>query len=174
MRTSLYAAAMLSIALLLGNTAGAAEVKGSKMNEQFIRDAAQGDMLEMRLGEIAQQKAASPEVKEFAQRMQQDHSAHLEKVRGLAAGNNIKLSNELDSKHRSEVDKYAKMNGKDFDRQYMTHMVQDHQKDIKEYEKAQQQVTNPDEKALASETLPILKDHLSMAQNTQKSLHASK
>ena len=174
MRTGLYAAAVLSMALLLGNAAWAAEAKGAKMDAQFIRDAAQGDMLEMRLGEIAQQKAASPEVKEFAQRMQQDHSAHLEKVRGLAASSNIKLSNDLDPKHRSEVDRFAKMTGKDFDRQYIDHMVQDHQKDIKEYEKAQQQVTNPEEKAPASETLPILKDHLNMAQNTQKSLHASK
>jgi len=63
MRTGLYAAAVLSMALLLGNAAWAAEAKGAKMDAQFIRDAAQGDMLEMRLGEIAQQKAASPEVK---------------------------------------------------------------------------------------------------------------
>ena len=175
MRTRMFgSAALAAVALLLTVPAWAADAKGVKANEQFLREAAQGDMLEVRMGEIGQQKATTPEVKEFARRIQQDHSAHLEKVRSLAAANNIKLPAELDQKHRSDADKFAKMTGKDFDRQFMNHMVQDHQKDIKEYEKGQQQVTNPDEKALVSETLPILKEHLSMAQNIQKSVQASK
>jgi len=172
--THAKALAVAAFALMLAVPAWAAAGKDVKATEQFIREAAMGDMVEVQMGQIGQQKASSPEVKEFAHRMQQDHSAHLEKVRTLAAAHNVTLPNELDAKHRKDIEKFSRMEGRDFDRQYMNHMVKDHQEDIQKYEKAQQQPVSSDAKALISETLPVLKEHHAMAQNIAKEAQARK
>ena len=166
--------AVAALALILTVPAWAADSKNAKATEQFIREAAMGDMVEVQMGQLGERMATSPEVKEFARRMQQDHSAHLEKVRGLAAAHNVALPAELDRKHHNDVEKFSKMKGAEFDRQYMNHMVKDHQEDIQKYEKAQQQPVSPDAKALISETLPVLKEHHAMAQNIAKEAQARK
>jgi len=64
------------------------------------------------------------------------------------------------------------MRGAEFDRAYMHDMVQDHEKDVKQFRQESQRATDPDIKGFAQQTLPVLEQHLKMAQDTSKSLTA--
>jgi putative membrane protein len=168
-------AALALVALVAAAGAQAADSgKTAKANEEFLREAAMGDMVEVRMGRLGQQKAVSPEVKEFGRRMEADHGAHLEQVRSLAAKENVTLPQELDQKHRQDAEKLSKLSGHEFDRQYMNHMVKDHEEDIRKYERAQKQPVSAGVNALIDQTLPILKEHHAMAENIAKEAQARK
>jgi putative membrane protein len=174
-----HAKAMVIVAALAlmatgGAWAAATGGKNAKADEQFLREAALGDMAEVQMGKLGEQKAVSPEVKEFGRRMQADHGAHLEQVRSLAAKEDVTLPKELDQKDRQNAEKLGKLNAHEFDRQYMSHMVKDHQEDIQKYEHAQKQPVSADVKALIDQTLPILKEHHAMAENIAKEAQARK
>lgn len=140
----------------------------------FIKDAAQGGMLEVELGKLAQNKAASEKVKEFGKRMEQDHSKANDELKKLAADKGVQLATALDSKHKSNVDKLAKLSGADFDKRYMSDMVSDHKADVKEFQKEADKGKDADVKQFASKTLPTLKEHLQLAESTEKEVKESK
>jgi putative membrane protein len=67
----------------------------------------------------------------------------------------------------STVEHLQKLSGADFDKAYVSDMLRDHKKDVKEFEKASQDLSDPDLKAFAAKTLPTLQEHLSMVQNLE-------
>lgn len=140
----------------------------------FIKDAAQGGMMEVELGKLAQEKAASESVKSFGKRMEQDHSKANDELKKLAADKGVQLATALDNKHKSKVDKYAKASGADFDKRYMSEMVSDHKNDVKAFQKEADKGKDADVKQFASKTLPTLKDHLQLAESTEKEVKGSK
>jgi putative membrane protein len=138
---------------------------------QFARNAALGGMTAVQLGKIAVQKASNDKVKEFAQRMVDDHSRVGDELSGIAAKESLVLPNELDAKHKAVVDRFSKMAaGSDFDRAYMRDMVRDHHTDIAAFEKEAAGGQNPDLKNWAGNTLPTLRDHLRMAEDAQRAV----
>jgi putative membrane protein len=146
--------------------------KLSKQDKTFAKEAAQGGMAEVQLGQLATQKAESDDVKQFGERMVKDHSkanAELEKV---AKRDNIELPTGLDHDAQKEMDKLKKLSGADFDSAYMTRQVSAHKKTIKLFEKEAKSGQNDDLKSFASSTLPTLKDHLQMAQQTDAAIMA--
>lgn len=64
------------------------------------------------------------------------------------------------------MERLGKLSGNDFDKAYMKHMVDDHKKDVSEFEKASRSAKDPEVKAFAAKTLPTLKAHLQQAQTT--------
>jgi len=136
----------------------------SSQDRNFIMDAAMGGLEEVELGRIAAQQGMSSEVKQFGQRMVDDHSQANSELMSLAASKGITLPTELDQKHRSEVTKLSGMSGADFDREYTKMMVSDHRKDVSEFEKQSTRGTDADLKAFATKTLPTLQEHLRMAE----------
>src|SRR4051812_35707514 len=86
----------------------------AKADEQFVEKAAQGGMAEVRLGELASQKASTPEVKELGSMMVKDHSAANKELTELAAKKGISVSTELDPKHQGTLDKLGKLTGDAF------------------------------------------------------------
>ncbi|QMU30103.1 DUF4142 domain-containing protein [Adhaeribacter radiodurans] len=129
----------------------------------FMLKAASGGMMEVTLGKLAQEKASNADVKAFGQKMVEDHSKANAELKTLAASKNVTLPVELIAEHQKHVDAMSKMSGADFDKHYMTMMVEDHQKDISEFEEASKN-EDADVKGFASKTLPVLKMHLEMAQ----------
>ena len=137
-------------------------------DKKFLKDAAMGGLTEVELGKIAVQKASSDAVKQFGQKMIDDHSKANEHLKQVAKQESISVPEELDSKHRSRVDKLSKLSGADFDKAYMKDQLKDHQQDVREYQMEAQNGTDPNVKGFAVKTLPTLQAHLNMAKDISK------
>jgi putative membrane protein len=136
-------------------------------DRHFMEDAARGGMEEVRLGKLAVDRAASPDVRSFGQRMIDDHSRADDQLRQLAARDGVELPADVGHKGREAYDHLAKLSGPEFDRAYIRMMVKDHKDDIDDFRKAADHSTDPDVRHFASATLPTLRDHLRMAQDIQ-------
>ncbi len=146
----------------------------TKIDEKrFVKDALLGGMTEVELGKVALEKASGDTVKQFAQKMIDDHSKANEDLKQLASKENINVPDSLDSKHQSRVEKLSKLSGADFDRAYMKDQVKDHQQDVQEFQQEAQRGSDPDVKSFASKTLPVLEEHLSMAKDLDKAKKAT-
>ena len=146
------------------NTGGAAgsKVSMSSQDRNFVMDAAMGGMLEVELGRLAVQNGASDAVKQFGQRMVDDHSRANQELMSVASSKGMTLPTALDEKHQKDVTKFSGLTGAEFDRAYARMMLQDHEKDVKEFEKQGTRGADPDIRAFATRTLPTLQEHLQM------------
>lgn len=135
----------------------------------FAVKAASGGMMEVQLGQLAQTKASSKAVKDFGQMMVTEHSKANDQLMQIASGEKIILPKSMLPKNQSVVDQLSGLSGKEFDKAYMSKMVDDHKEDIEEFQKASKDNSaNAKVKEWATKTLPTLKHHLSMAQSTLK------
>ena len=131
--------------------------------------AAQGGMAEVSLGQMAAQKATDADVKNFGNRMVNDHGKAGDELNQLATNKGIALPTDLDAEAKKTSADLSKKS-KDFDKSYMNDMVKDHEKDVKEFEKASKDVQDPDLKSWASKTLPVIQDHLNIAKQIASKL----
>jgi len=146
----------------MGEQTGMANMTAQDRN--FVMDAAMGGMQEVELGRLATQQGASDAVKQFGQRMVDDHSKANQELMNLAQGKGITLPTTMDEKHQKETAKFSSLHGADFDREYTKLMVSDHRKDVAEFEKESTRGTDADLKEFATKTLPTLQEHLKMAE----------
>jgi putative membrane protein len=133
-----------------------------------MKEAASAGMMEVELGRVAATRAANPRVKEFGQRMVDDHSKADDKLKQIASSKGVALPTELDKSTQREFDKLSKLSGADFDREYMKHMVSDHKKDISDFKSEANKAKDADLKQFASSTLPTLQEHLNLANAAEK------
>ena len=138
-------------------------------DQAFMIKAAQGGLAEVELGNVAIANAKTDQVRQFGQRMVDDHTKANDELKSLAAQKNVTLPTSLDAKDQATKDKLSAMKGEAFDRAYMTDMVKDHHKDIAEFQKEANSGQDPDVKAWAGKTLPILQEHLSLAEKIHNS-----
>jgi putative membrane protein len=130
---------------------------------EFAKDAAQGGLLEVKLGELAVSKATSKEVKDLAQHMITDHSKANEELKALAEKKDIALPTEMSKDGKDIYEKLSKKSVEDFDKAYTEQMVKDHEKDIDKFAKEAEKGKDEDLKNWATKTLPTLKHHLLMS-----------
>ncbi len=148
---------------------GAASGAAKAPDQKFVKEAAQGGLLEVELGKVASQKASSESVKQFGQKMVDDHSKANDQLKEAAGKDNIPVPTALDSKHQARIDKLSKLSGDAFDKAYVKDQLKDHEADVKQFQAEAQNGTDPNVKAFASTTLPILQQHLDMVKNLSKS-----
>lgn len=134
----------------------------TKKDVEFMNDASEGGMLEVRLGELSQMNAATPEVKSAGRMMVTDHSKANEELRSLASGKNVLLQENLTPKRQKKYDELAKLTGKNFDRAYASYMVKDHKKDIAEFKKEAKKADDPALKNWVQGKIATLETHLQM------------
>jgi putative membrane protein len=137
-------------------------------DKKFVENAALGGMAEVELGKLATQKASSDAVKQFGQKMVDDHSKANDQLKEIASKENISIPASLDSKHQSRIEKLSKLSGPDFDKAYVKDQLKDHKKDVSQFKSEAENGSNPNIKQFASTTLPILQEHLSMVQDLNK------
>lgn len=149
------------------SAATARNVKKSLDNDSrdFAVKAANGSMMEVELGKLAEKKSSNKRVKSFGAMMVKDHSEAGEKLRNLASSHDLNLPDSIDESSRKEVDKLSKKKGVDFDRAYMDMMVDDHNKDLEEFRKAADNLSDSSFKSFAQVTMPILAKHLDSAKS---------
>jgi putative membrane protein len=142
-------------------------------DESFVMKAANGGMAEVELGKLAVQKAGSDEVKKFGQRMVDDHSKAGDELKTLAQNKHITLPTEIDPREKALHDRLAKLSGQSFDRAYMQAMIADHRKDLNEFRMESKMGKDADVKGWAAKTLPMVEEHVKLAQNTTRSVGTS-
>lgn len=130
-----------------------------------MKEAAQGGLAEVQLGQIASQSGASDAVKQFGQRMVQDHTQANNQLQQLATQKGVTLPNNIDKQNQKVSQQLSKLSGASFDRAYINHMVEDHTKDVSLYQRQAQQGQDPNVKAFAAQTVPILQEHLQLARS---------
>jgi len=137
--------------------------------ESFLSDVAEGGMTEVELGKLAQTKSKNPDIKKFGQMLVEDHSKANAEAKTLAGKKNINLPTGMGS-HQSTFDKLKGLNGDDFDKEFVSDMVDDHEKDVSTFQKESQNSTDPDVKAFAAKTLPVLQKHLDTIKGIQSKM----
>ena len=128
----------------------------------FMQTAAKDGMMEVEMGKMGQKQAKNAEVKKFATRMVTDHSKANAQLKALAKKKGVTLD--------AEAPKMDKMDEANFDKEYMDHMVEEHEKDVAAFEEEAKDGSDPDVKAWANKTLPTLKKHLELAKQIQGKL----
>jgi putative membrane protein len=142
-------------------------------DQKFIKEAIEGNLAEVKMGQLAQQNGASQGVKDFGQMLVTDHGQANTKATQVASSLNVTPPTEPNAKQKKEYDKMSKMNGAAFDKAFAQHMVGDHQKDIAAFQKATKS-KNQAVASFANETLPTLQKHLQTAQSLQKGANTTK
>ena len=142
-----------------------------QMDKDFVMKAASGSMMEVELGNIAQQNAASQRVKDFGSMMVRDHSAANQELTSFASRRNLTMNTDsLMNLHKSHIDALKNKTGAAFDKAYMSMMVSDHKKDVSEFDKASKMCKDQECLAFASKRLPTLQMHLDSAQAINKAI----
>jgi putative membrane protein len=140
----------------------------SRADANFLVNAASGAMMEVQLGELAKTNARNQRVKGFGSMMIKDHGEGIEKVKALASSKNITLPDSISRGQQKDIDNLKKKKGTAFDQAYINLMIDDHKKDIKEFDEEATSGTNEAIKSLASDNLKMLHTHLDSATNIQK------
>jgi putative membrane protein len=131
--------------------------------QPFLTKAIQGNLAEIEMGRLAQEKGQSDAVRSFGQQLVQDHGQANERATTAATAAGVTPPTEPSAKQRADAAKLAKLSGPAFDRQFASHMVMDHKKDVREYQ-AEAKKNDP-ASGYATETLPTLQKHLETAQS---------
>ena len=151
-------------ALVLASATVAGQTSTSP-DSHFVMEAAKGGLAEVEMGKLAADKASSSEVKQFGQRMVDDHSKANDELKSVASQKGITIPTEVDAKHKAKMDQMSKLSGEAFDKAYMADMLKDHKEDVADFKKEAGSGKDPDVKAFASKTLPTLEEHLRMAED---------
>ncbi len=153
-----------------GKSSSASAKTSMAGDSHFAREAAQGGMAEVKLGQLAQEKGSNDSVKSFGKRMVDDHSKANDKLKDAASKENVTLPTDVSAKDKATYDRLSKLSGPAFDRAYAKDMVKDHQTDVAAFQKEANGGKSDSLKSFASEMLPTLQDHLKEAKEMMKSV----
>jgi putative membrane protein len=138
----------------------------SAQDQQFVQKAAEGGRQEVELGRLAQQHGASDVVKRLGQRIADDHERTNREFGSLLGAEIARAAAAYENSERARLEK---MSGKAFDRRYVELMIEDHQKDIAEFEGAMHS-TSRTVQNFVEKTLPTLREHLVQAREAEAAL----
>jgi len=168
------------------DTAASANRAGSARMNSWVEDRLMGGMAEVKLGELASTKAQNAHVKAFGRTMVQDHTKAGEELKQIASQLNIQPPVQLDDDHRDKVERLSKLQGAEFDREYINMMVDDHEKTLNALEDRLEKQgddenprytpktsDDPSESRLnrwAAQTVPTVRQHLQKARQLDEKL----
>ncbi|MFL6448834.1 MAG: DUF4142 domain-containing protein [Bryobacteraceae bacterium] len=139
----------------------------------FAIKAAQGGLAEVKLGRLAAEKGASPDVKAFGQQMVDDHGKANEQLKAVAESEGMTLPTDVNAKQQAMYDRLSQLSGAQFDSAYIKGMLMDHQEDIKDFKKEAQSGADEKIKSFASQTLPVIEGHLDKLKTIQPNIAGS-
>jgi putative membrane protein len=131
----------------------------SQEDADWAAKVANANMTEVELSKVAQTKATSDRLKNFADMMVNDHTAAGDKLKQLAASKNITLPASLDGDSQKMLDDLNKKSGKDFDKAYTKDMVDGHKDAVDAFQKGSNDLQDADLKNFATQTLPTIQMH---------------
>ena len=153
-------------AVLQDNNAGGVADK----DEDFIKEATSGGLMEVELGRYAQQNAQNPRVRNFGAMMVRDHSQANEELKAILSQKNLTAPAAMEDNHRNKMNDIQKKTGADFDKEYIGEMVDDHEKDVDRFKRYAENGNDPELKAFAAKTLPVLLMHQDSAKKIRDAI----
>jgi putative membrane protein len=140
---------------------------------RFAREATEGGEREVQMADLAKSKAQSESVKKYAAKLGEDHRKANQELQQIVQSQNIVLDADKTPKHEEhDMNKFSKLSGEEFDKEFVDHMVKDHQKCIDKFEKQSQKGENQALRDFASKQLPGLRQHLTVAKALQTDRNA--
>jgi len=136
----------------------------STSDATFMTMGARGGIAEVQMAQLALEKSRTPAVRRFAEMMIAHHGQSNQAMMALAQQKQISPPTTMGAEHQATYDQLAGLRGRAFDRAYAQAMVADHQEDLEAYQTEARDGTDPDVKAFAARNVPLLQDHLRMAQ----------
>lgn len=163
----------LPVAILsLVASAAFAEGRMSDNDTKAMKNLAEANLAEIEAGKLAADKAQNPQVKQFGQRMVKDHGQMLDELKKLAQQKGVELPGSAGMGDRAHTLTLRTKSGQDFDKAYMSDMVKDHEKDVKETGELAQQVGDPQLKSAIQKAHAKIQEHLTMARQIESSASA--
>lgn len=162
--------------LNVGGASGGTSGAGPALSpEAFATQAFQIDLAEVRLGKLAEEKAANADVKKFGQRMVHDHGQANEQLQSLAQKQHLELptGQSLPQSQQQLVERLSNQTGAQFDRTYIESMIPDHRKAIQMFEAEAKEGKDPALKEWAAHMVPILQTHLRLAEQAARAIGPS-
>jgi putative membrane protein len=162
-----------ALVLVFAVAAGAQERKGDEKpltDADFVKKAVSCGLAEVEMAKIAKDRASDPDVKKFAESIITDHTKVNEELAKIAKEANIPAPMKPEPEQQRHVDMIRDYKGADFDKMFVKHMIDDHEKDVKLFTQAGRELKNEKLKDFAEKTLPALKDHLDMARKIHERL----
>jgi putative membrane protein len=135
-------------------------------SSEFLREAIQGNLAEVKLGQLAQQKGQTDGVKDMGAMLEKDHAKSNREAMQVAQKLSVAPPKEPNAEQKAVYDRLSRLSGKEFDQQFIEESVKAHQKTIKLFEKEEAKA-NDAAASYAKETLPALRHHLQMSQDLQ-------
>ena len=149
-----------------------AQDKMSNDDQSAMKQLASANLAEIQTGKMAASKAQNPEVKKFAQKMVDDHSKMLNDLKSLAQSKGVALPQDAPAKEIAQSKLLERKSGAEFDKDYMEHMVKDHEKDVKDTESIAAKAKDPQFKSAVQQANAKIKEHLQLAQRVAQSAGA--
>ncbi|HTL59601.1 MAG TPA: DUF4142 domain-containing protein [Candidatus Limnocylindrales bacterium] len=146
----------------------------SESDYRFLVKAARGGIEEVELGQLAQQKGTSQQLRSFGERMVTDHTKLNNELKQIASQKNATLPAQMSHHENSTLQHLQNLTGPDFDKAYTKDMVKDHKKDVKEFESAAKNLSDADLRTFAQKNLATLQQHLGMAENLETGVKSEK
>ena len=131
---------------------------------EFLTKAIKGDNSESKLGAFAAKHGQSAKVRNFGAMLERDHKKARAQAAPIAAKYKVPMTSAMSDEAQTEYGVLQKLHGAAFDHEFGRYMVEDHKKDIADFEKEAASSDPADVKALARKTLPVLHEHLATAQ----------
>lgn len=129
-------------------------------DKAFLQNAMEGGMAEVQLGQLAAQKASSNDVKQFGQKMVDDHTKLNDQMKPIAQQLGLKPPQQPSKKDRALMARLQSMSGTEFDNAYIEAMVKDHKKDLDDFKTEASQTQNPQLQQAVQQGGQLIVQHL--------------
>jgi putative membrane protein len=157
----------LAAALLASLVAPARAEAPSQQDRDFLSYAAHDNQGEIRICLTAEKKAADPAVKAFARLMVDDHVQVESQLAAVVNGNGVSVPDDIGKDAQKTLSELEPLNGADFDRAFLKDQIEDHGKDIQRFTQEGHDTQDAAVRRFASLTIPVLQQHLALAQAVQ-------
>jgi putative membrane protein len=140
----------------------------SPVDRMFVTKAMQGGMAEVQLGQLTLQKSNNQQVKEFAQRMIDDHTKLNEQMKPVAQQLGVTPPEQVSKNDRKTMAKLQALSGSAYDQAYIKDMVKDHKQDLNDFQMEASSGQDQTVKDAASQGSKVIAQHLQLAQQMAK------
>ncbi|WP_230534406.1 DUF4142 domain-containing protein [Microvirga roseola] len=160
------AACVLAVPALAQQAASpsASNQQTSQSGQGFVPGAAQNSIHEVMVSNLALSKSENPQVVNFAEMMINHHGQAAKELAKLTQDGNTAFPVMPDQEQAQVIQRLQGLSGAEFDRAFMQHQLQAHQKAVNLYQQGVQSAQDQQVQMFAQMGLPLIQAHQEIAQ----------